>query len=402
MEKWDELIEKELRKKINLESFINTIDFTKSKIDKMYYVGNENFLEIFSERLNELDIKINPTMKTKDFLNDFTKVIVNNYNGIEAYPSLKNGVVKLQSYKELRNFDKKTLKPKKWGVSFAYGDVDKEFSEISHLKDIPLVSEETIENDFKQLGHVKWSNTLKKDQKVYPEDLARTFSQRSEFVVVYDKYLFNYRSKSGDETIFAHLRKKLNEEAFERLNLRLTLYLKCIDYMDIVNEENIYIISGSKNLKTDTKYLMENYKRNVDKRINLLENEKDNESIISELNDLKLIKKYYDKFLLVQYGTSGEKTGIDHNRIIFNDHAFIEWGSGQAAFSRGGFSSKYWHINELQTISSSSIFNSNYKELNTEEVEHDNKKYGAYNFNFDALKEYCEDFQNDLIPVGKG
>ena len=77
--------------------------------------------------------------------------------------------------------------------------------------------------------------------------------------------------------------------------------------MDIVNEENIYIIGGSKDLKTDTKYLMENYKRNIDKRINLLENEKDNESIISELNDLKLIKKYYDKFLLVQYGTSGEK-----------------------------------------------------------------------------------------------
>ena len=85
------------------------------------------------------------------------------------------------------------------GCIFAYGDVDKEFSEISHLKDIPLVSEETIVNDFKQLGHVKWSNTLKKDQKVYPEDLARTFSQRSEFVVVYDKYLFNYRSKSGDQ-----------------------------------------------------------------------------------------------------------------------------------------------------------------------------------------------------------
>ena len=74
MEKWDALIEKELRKKINLESFINTIDFTKSKIDKMYYVGNENFLEIFSWIIFKISFIISYNNFVIHFIKEFFKI----------------------------------------------------------------------------------------------------------------------------------------------------------------------------------------------------------------------------------------------------------------------------------------------------------------------------------------
>tara|TARA_B100000035_G_C21007782_1_gene558134 strand:+ start:135 stop:1424 length:1290 start_codon:yes stop_codon:yes gene_type:complete len=407
--KWNDLTKKpkspeEHKVQNNLKSFLDIIDFTKSEIDKIFYVGSEDLVETLELTLDQLNIETNPTTSTKNSLNDFSTVIVDNYTGIKDYPALSKGVVKLESYKQLSDFDKQTFKPKKWSISFSSNDINKELEDLSNKKDIQIITDSIIENNFRELGHVPWGSTLKLDQKVYPKDLFKIFSIKSEFIVIYDRYLFNYRN--GADTIFGHKNKhKLDKDAFEALNLRLTFYLELIENVNLANKDKIFIIGGSKGKLSSDRELMNSYKNAINNKISTLKNKiNDSDDELryekAELKDLELIKKYYDKFLMVQRETVGEKTGISHNRIIFNDNSFLEWGSGHSAFSRNGFFLDYWHINEQQQVSSTSICDVEYKMHNF--YKERNKNIGAHNNKFEGLKSYCQDFENDIIPEAKG
>ena len=101
-----------------------------------------------------------------------------------------------------------------------------------------------------------------------------------------------------------------------------------------------------------------------------------------------------NKAIIHSYNVEGKKTGCGHNRLIFNDYALAEWGQGKAVFSRYAYNADHWYCKSQQNIADSTLFNVKYKKMNYSKE----TGSGSYDHKYQGLKDFCEDFQDTMIP----
>ena len=445
---WNELVQKNDVNK-NLKHFKRIIDFNSCDINRMYYVGSDSTVKLLKSILSDNSLHELPTKINNDSLNDFSRIIKNNYSKIYDNPTKsKKDAIKLLTFKQLtQELDMSSKKPKNydWSVAFLAKNIDKDtivdkendyfndFRQDCYNRSVPIFDIDKLESEFSKFADR--SDSLRKNQHVYPEDFFKPMSSPSNFFIVYDRYLYSWGTKkltkklddkSHIETLFGCINKKdikvllkednhyksqcksfqndgtyvlkddgtyILKEAFNDITMRLSLYLKAIDSFD-KKPKHCFLLGSSKGGNTKS---FERYINTLEKRILEISNSEEKEEN-HELENLELILSFKDSIKMVPYGVVGPKTNCGHNRLIFNDHSLIEWGEGQAAFRNRSFLSKYWISTGDQSVASYSIFNERYKKLYDEDETKKRKKVGEYKNNLERLAYFCDDFENTIIP----
>ena len=438
---WNELVQKNDVNK-NLKHFKRIIDFNSCDINRMYYVGSDSTVELLKSILIDNLLHELPTKINNDSLNDFSRIIKNNYSKIYDNPTKSNkDTIKLLTFKQLiQELDMSSKKPKNydWSVAFLAKNIDKDtivdrenhyfndFRQDCYNRSVPIFDTDKLESEFSKFADR--SDSLRKNQHVYPEDFFKPMSCPSNFFIVFDRYLFSWRTRNSNndkyiDTLFGYIDKEKDinvlvtednhykcqyksfqndgsyvlkddgtyilKDAFNDINMRLSFYLKAIDSFD-KKPKHCFLLGSATGGSTKS---FKSYIDTLEKRILEISSSEEKEEN-HELETLELILSFKDSIKMVPYGVLGPKTNCGHNRLIFNDHSLIEWGEGQAAFRNISFLSKYWISTGDQSVASYSIFNERYKKLYDE----DEKKFGEYKNNLERLAYFCDDFENTIIP----
>lgn len=438
-----------MEKKDNLNSFLKTLDFASSEIKELYVTGDDYFINILKEQFdNKETLEESPTLQNFTQNNAFFRTLHNNYNFNKSYPTLsKKSTLKFfKPFDLLERADKATGLPRKWFVYFysnIENDENKKILEVCNNRCIPAINIKEIENKFESFSELP--DTIKKNQIIEPINFFKGLSKKSKFFIVYDRYIFNSFILK-QENLFGFIRKKTSEplskdeekinkyidndenetfkiseddnyenhiekRAFNLINHNILFFLRTMNACETDNGKCLIIGCSKGSVFYDGKKELKAYFNAIDQRINEIGNPEDPE-VDSELEDLNLIKKFKNRLLIwprkeiVDKKTKqkrkvwrkGSKTNCGHNRLIFNDHALLEYGEGRSAFVRNHYASNSWNSTGQQNISSKTLFNVKYKKRKWKK---DVKNDGGYTYHQESLIDFCSDFSEDVLPKCK-